>query len=43
VSERSRQVIHWDVALARVAADRLAAVLVQRPTHAAKRPDVSWS
>jgi hypothetical protein len=29
VSERSRQVSDWDVALARVAADRLAAVVVQ--------------
>ena len=36
VSQRSRQVSDWDVALARVAADRLAAVVVQGRDLAAK-------
>lgn len=36
VSERSRQVSDWDVALARVAADRLAAVVVQGLQPAAR-------
>jgi GAF domain-containing protein len=36
VSERSRQVSDWDVALVRVVADRLAAVVVHNRALAAK-------